>query len=396
MQKLVNITLLATAITLASCGAKSDSGSPLAEKKARLEQLKKQQSQIADEVAKLENEIAKADPSAKEEKPKLVVIDTLEAGEFTHYIDLQGKVEAVNISYVTPRGQPGQVKALYVKKGDVVHKGQLLLQLDDAIAKQTLRAAEQGLVTLQTQLDYARDLYRRQKNLWDQGIGTEVQVITNKNNVDNLESQLKATKENVKVSQEQLRFTSVYSDVDGVADEVNIRVGELFNGANQIRIVNTSDLKITTQVPENYLGRVQVGSHIKVTLPDIHKTIDAVITVAGKLIDPDTRSFYVEAKIPTDKDFHPNQVAYVKIRDYQAPNALTVPLNTVQSDEKGKYVLIAAKENNRLVAKKKVVTIGELYGDRIEIKSGLGAGDHVIVDGYQGLYENQLLTTDAK
>lgn len=386
MQRTVNIALFATVLTLAACGSKS-SGT-LEEKKAQLEQLKQQQ-------AKLEAEIAKLDTS-REEKPKLVTIDTIASGAFAHFIDLQGKVEAVNVSNVTPRSQPGQVKALFVKKGDMVHRGQTLLQLDDVIARQNLRSAEQGLGSLKAQLEYAKEVFRRRKNLLDQGIGTEVQVLSDKTNVESLESQLKSAEENVRLAQEQLKFATVQSDVDGVADEVNIRVGETFSGANQIRIVNTHDLKITTQIPENYLGRVKVGSHVKVTLPDIHKTLDAVITVAGSLIDPDSRSFYAEAKVAPDKDLHPNQVALVNIQDYSAPAAITVPLNTVQSDEKGKYVMVAAMDKNKLVARKKAVTIGELYGDRIEIKSGLQAGDHVITDGYQSLYENQLVTTDAR
>ena len=135
-----------------------------------------------------------------------------------------------------------------------------------------------------------------------------------------------------------------------------------------------------------------MGSKIKVTLPDIKKTIDATITVASNLVDANSRSFYIEAKIPTDKDFHPNQIALVNIQDYTNPKAITVPINTLQSDEKGKYVMVAVQEGSRLVAKKKVVTIGELYGDALEIQSGLAVGDVIIVEGYQGLYEGQLLT----
>jgi multidrug efflux pump subunit AcrA (membrane-fusion protein) len=118
--------------------------------------------------------------------------------------------------------------------------------------------------------------------------------------------------------------------------------------------------------------------------------------VSGKLIDPNSRSFFVEAKIPSDKDFHPNQVAMVSIQDYSAPNAVTVPLNTLQSDEKGKYVMVASLENGKLYARKRIVVPGEFYGDVQEIKSGLQAGDKVITDGYQSLYDGQMITTDQK
>ncbi len=386
MQKLIIAIHLIAAVALVSCGAKTDAGkNGLAEKKARLEALKKQQAGINDEISKLEAEIVKADPSAKEEKAKLVSLDTLAPTQFTHFIDLQGKVDAENIAYVTPRNGGGQVKAIYVKKGDYVKKGQLLLKLDDALQKRQLDQA-------QTQLAYAKDIYQRRSNLWKENIGTEVELIGAKNNVDQAQKQIDLVKE-------QISLTSVYADMDGVADDVTIRVGELFTGSPQggyIRLVNTSTLKVITQVPENYLDKVHVGDNLQVTLPDIHKTVSAKITLAGKIIDPNTRSFYVEAHLPSDRDFKPNQLALVRIQDYAAGNAIVVPVNTLQTDEKGKFVLVAVKENNRLLAKKRTVQIGQMYSDKLEIKSGLQQGDVVISDGFQSLYDGQLITTDVK
>lgn len=393
MQHIQKIMLVTALVAFAACGGKTE----LEKKKEQLAKMKAEQTSLITSIASLEAEVVKLDPSAKPPQTKLVTTSAIALENFTHFIDLQGKVEAVNISYITPKNGGGQVRALFVKKGDAVRKGQLLLQMDNTIVKQTVVAAEQGLQTLKTQLNFAKTLYQKQKNLWDQNIGTEVQLITAKNSVDNLEAQIKATEEQTKVTKEQLNFANVYSDVDGVAEDVNVRVGEMFVGVVgtivQIKIVNTSNLKITAQIPENYLNKVSVGSRLNVTLPDIHKTIEASVTVASKLIDANSRSFYIEAKIPADKDFHPNQIALVNIQDYSNAKAITVPVNTLQNDEKGKFVMVAVQDGKKLVAKKKIITIGELYGDKQEIKSGLAVGDVVIVEGYQGLYEGQLLTT---
>ncbi len=396
MKNLRNLFLIATVITVAACGSKSNPDKGLTEKKAKLEELKKQQIQINGDITKLEAEIVKTDPSAKPDNAKLVATLVISTETFTHYIDLQGKVDAINISYISPRGVGGQVRELFVKKGDNVRKGQLLLKLDDAIIKQSIVAAQQGLQTIKTQLSFAKNIYQKQQNLWAQNIGTEIQLITAKNNVETLESQLKSAEEQIKISQEQMKFTSVYSDVSGVADEVNVRVGEIFSGPGQIKVVNTEDLKLTTQIPENYANRVTVGTPIKISLPDINKTIEAKINVVGKLIDPTSRSFYVEAKIPNDKSFRPNQIALVNVLDYQTKNAVAISVNILQNDEKGRYVLVAVKENGKLIARRKPVTTGELYGNKIEIKSGLQTGDAVITDGYQSLYEGQIITTDVK
>ena len=396
MQKIFSIVALASAVILTSCGGSEGTGAAT-EQKAKLAELKKQKESIEGEISKLEATIAKLDPaSAKPENAKLVAFAAIAPETFTHYIDLQGKIESENISFVTPRGGGGQVKSVYIKRGDVVKKGQLILKLDDAIQRQSLIAAEKGLETLKTQLSFAKTLYQKQKNLWEQNIGTEVQLITAKNNVETLESQLKGSEEQVKISREQLLFSSVYSDVDGVAEDVNIRVGELFVGASQVKIVNTNNLKVTTEVPENYINRVGKGSKLRITLPDIQKTVEASVSVSGKIINPINRSFFIEAKLPNDKDFRPNQIALLQIQDYTLSNAIVVPVNTLQNDEKGKYVMVASKENGKLIARKKVVIAGEFYGDKLEIKSGLQAGDLVITDGYQSLYDGQVITTSSK
>lgn len=376
-------------LVLAACGNSSkESRSELTDKKVQLEKLKKQQDDLNKQVNTLQDEIAKLDTSeANKEKAKLVQVTTLTTGSFVHYIDLQGKIDAMNIAYVTPRGQGGIVKAIYVKQGDNVKKGQLLLRLDDGLAG---KQVEQ----LQTQLAYLKDIYQRQQNLWKQNIGTEVQLLTAKSNVDNMEHQIATAKE-------QLSYSNVYAEMSGVADMVNIKVGEMFSPASAasmgIRLVNTGDLKIVTQVPENYLDRVKKGGDLLITLPELpNDTIHTKISVTGKSIDPNSRSFYIEARIPSGKTLRPNQLALVRIKDYVSPHVITVPVNTLQTDDKGKFIMIAVKEKDKLVARKKAVTVGEFYNDRLEVKSGLNEGDAVITDGFQSLYEGQLITTEDK
>lgn len=388
MQNVLKTASVVTALVLlAACGGtttKVEKGKDkiVAEKKAQLEKMKEDQKALSDKIIALEEEIVALDPSQKKENAKLVAIAPLETGSFTHYIDLQGRIDATNIAYVAPRGQGGLVKAIYIRQGDYVKKGQLLLKLDDAMAQKQIDQ-------LNTQLAYAKDILKRQQNLWDQHIGTEVQLLSAKNNVESIEKQIATAKE-------QSSFSNVYAEMSGVAETVNIKVGEFFQGGPQIRIVNTSDLKIVAQVPENYLDRVGVGSKVMVNFPDLgNKTFTTKVSVAGRLIDPNSRSFYIEAKMPVDKSLRPNQIALVKIQDYTAKDVITIPVNTLQNDDKGKFVMVAVKESDKWIAHKKPVEIGQLYGDKVEVKSGLKAGEQIITDGFQGLYEGQPLTTSA-
>ena len=401
MKKITQITIAASMMLfIASCGNSQKDGSALInDKKAKLEKLKADRTKTDEEIQKLQAELEKLDSNtANSAKIKLVGIAAVTTQDFKHYIDLQGHVDAENISYISPRGMPGQVKALYVQQGQNVKKGQLLLKLDNAIAQQQVTAARQQLEGIKTQLGFAKNLYQRQKNLWDQGIGTEVQLITARTNVEGYENQLKSAGEQVKVAVEQLNTSNVYSDVNGVADIVAIRVGETFQGmtANgpQIKIVNTSSLKVVTNIPENYLTRLSKGSVVEISIPDANKKLTSSISLISQSIDLKSRGFIAEAKIPADPALKPNQSAIMRILDYSAPNAVVIPVNTVQSDETGKYVYVLTKQSNgKSLAKKQPVVIGEVYGNNVEIKAGLKAGDQLITEGYQNIYDGQVIST---
>jgi len=403
MKKITKISLAALVMfVIASCGnSQKDGSAAINDKKAALEKLKNSRSKTEDEIQKLQAELEKLDSNtANAVKIKLVGTTIVSTRDFKHYIDLQGHVDAENISYISPRGMPGQVKAVYVQQGQYVKKGQLLLKLDDAIVQQQVVAARQQLEGIKTQLGFAKNIYQRQKNLWDQGIGTEVQLITAKTNVESLENQLKSAGEQVQVAVEQMRTSNVYSDVNGVADMVNIRVGETFQGMTamgpQIKIVNTSNLKVVTNIPENYLTRLHKGSVVEIMIPDANKKITSSISLISQSIDPTLRGFVAEAKIPVDPALKPNQSAIMKILDYSALNAVVIPVNTVQSDETSKYVFLLTRlSNGKTVAKKQPVTIGEVYGNFVEIKSGLKAGDQLITEGYQNIYDGQMISTEG-
>jgi RND family efflux transporter MFP subunit len=381
MHKILTV-ILGSSLLLAACGSgqKTDS---LEGKKAQLTALKDQQEKLTKQISALEEEIGKSDTaSGTKEKAKLVALTTLTPTSFTHYIDLQGSVEAENSSFISPRGTGGVVREVRVKQGDHVNKGQLLLRLDDAVQRQQVANA-------QTQLAYAKDIYQRRKNLWDQKIGTEVDFINAKNQVDQAETQLK-------IAQEQLDFTNVYADINGTLNTFSIKIGESFApGSQTVQIINTDNLKAVVQVPEVYQQRIKIGTPVKITFPGLgNKEVTGVVRVSGKVIDAGNRAFQVEIHIPNDKDIRANQVAVVKLQDYTATNVLTIPVNTLQTDEKGKYVMVVAKDKGKTVAHKKSVTIGQSYSDKIEVTGGLTSGDQLITDGFQGLYEGQLITTE--
>jgi membrane fusion protein, multidrug efflux system len=376
------IWIIAGSLFLASCGSgKKETEGSLNDLNLQLEGLKKERATLDEKISTLEEQLLKLDTTAAAEAAKLVEVTPITLQDFEHFIDLQGKITTENIYYVSPRGMGGQVKAIYVKQGDRVRSGQLLLKLDDAIVRQQI-------ATLQNQLTFAKDLYTRQQNVWSQGIGTEVQVLNAKNAVDNLEKQMA-------LLNEQLAMTNVYAQVSGIAETVTIRVGEVFTGNPMagITIVNPTNLKAVVDVPENYLARIAKGTPVVIDLPDLKKSHRSVISLVSETIGQTTRSFTAEAKLPADPAVKPNQVAIVRILDHASKNAVVVPLATLQSDEKGKFVFVMEEAGGKRIARKKPVIMGELYDESVEIRSGLSKDEKLITKGFQGLYDGQLISS---
>ena len=416
MNNILKISFAAViAVLLVACGAGAkDKKCDIGDMKVKLEKLKKEKGTLDADIRKLEDQLAKADPKGAQQVQKLVSVDTLRIKDFTHFIELQGKIDAEGMAYVAPSGQGGQVKAIFVKTGQKVGKGQLILKLDDAMSRQGVVAAQQMVIAAQQQtgqikarVEQAQSIYTRYQNLWKQGIGAEIQVVNAKADFDAVSAQLRAAQAQVgsaqaqvRLAQEQANMSNVYAGISGTIDEMNVKVGEFFSpqsaampGAG-IRIVNNNNLKVVTNVPENYISRVKKGDKVEVVIKDSGKPpFQSVISVVGGSIDPTTRSFTTEAKLPSDPMLKPNQTATLKILDYEAKATVAVPVNVVQSDEKGKYVYVMEKAGDKMVARKKVVNVGEAYNGLIEIKSGLTGGELIITEGYQTVYDGQTVTT---
>lgn len=347
------------------------------DKKAELENLKKEQSKIAAKIKAIEEQLAKENPDSNR-KLRFVALDTLKNKNFEHLIEIQGKIEADQNVMLSARSA-GVVTAVLVNTGDVVKKGQVLAKLDDIIIRKSMDE-------LKSRLDFAITVYNKQKNLWDQKIGTEVQYLQAKSNKEALENSLATLNE-------QLDLTRIKSPITGTVDEVNIKLGQtLAPGQPAIRVINSSQLKAVAKVGETHLSNVKTGNTVKITFPDLKKALETKISFASKAIDPVTRTFDVEVQLQSgDKQYRPNMLAIMKIVDYQVKDVISIPVNVIQHDQGGEYVYVAENQNGKLVVKKKLITVGMISEGFAEIKSGLSPNELLITNGYQDLSEGDLV-----
>lgn len=351
-------------VLLASCGG-GGSKDPATE----LAALKDQKTKLDTRIAELEKQVSETNPAAK--RVKIVGLSEITVAPFRHYIDLQGKVDA-NESVMATAKMPGSLKRVLVNNGDNVQKGQLLAEIDDAVMVKSLAELEGQLAT-------ATDIYNRQKSLWDQKIGTEVAFIQAKNGKESLERSISTIKE-------QWGMTKIYAPQRGTVDLVMLKQGQaIAPGVPLCNILNLTNLKIKGEVTEAYAAKVRKGDQVQVFFPDLNKEITTRVTYVSKSINPMTRTFVVECALPSTKDgYSANQVAVMKIVDYQSPNAISIPVNLIQTAEDGDFVMIAEKTGEKqATAKKMSVKQGQNYNGQVEILSGLKKGDWVISTGFQ-------------
>ena len=358
--KMKHIIYLAVILTIAACGKPKD-------KKAELENLKKERNELNSKIAALEKEVGVKTVQAAAD----VAVQEIVPATFKNYLEVQGRVDAQQNVQVNPEA-PGVITAIYVASGQRVSRGQVLAQLDDKVLRQSISQ-------LQTQLELANSLYRRQKNLWDQKIGTEVQFLTAKSQKEGLERQMG-------VLRSQQSMYKMKSPIAGTVDKMDLKLGQAVSpGMAGITVVNTNNLKVEADIAESYAGRVNQGDEVEVILPDVPDSLTTKVTFASRVIDPVSRSFNVEIKLPERSVYRPNMLAVLRIVDYKVENAITIPVNAIQKSETADYVFVA--ENGK--AKRVNVRTGKVSEGKAEILVGLKAGDKVIVSGMQDLNEGE-------
>ena len=373
MRTNIHILFVAAMLVLASCGNKND----IESKKAKLEDLKKQQGELKVNIETLEKEISTAlaasgKTEADNTKYKLISVTTVTPAPFKHYIEIQGKIDSDKNVLISAKAS-GTITKIYVNKGDQVRAGSILATIEDA-------AISRGVEELETNLRLVTTIYEKQKSLWDQKIGTEIQYLQAKANKEALEKRLAQTKE-------QQDFTKIRATIDGTVDEIYPNEGEVTTmGAPAFRIINTSNLKIVADIAEAYTGRVKKGDKVILYFPDLEETRESVITNVGDIINEVNRTFKIEAKlVGNSKSLKANMIVYVKILDYVTSSSIVIPINPVQHSEEGDFVFLF--ENGK--AKKTPIKIGKTYQNSAEVVSGLKEGDKLVTLGYQDIVNGQ-------
>jgi len=381
---LSNLLMLAlvlgiTAGLLTSCGEEKAQ-----DPAGRLKELQAEQARIGAEIQKLQKELSQsgsktADNTAANTKTKVVQALTLEQSPFRTWVEVQGTVDARQSIEVTAENM-GVVRNIKVKEGQKVTKGQILAELDQTVLLQSIEE-------IKGQLDFAKQLYTKQSNLWKQNIGSEVQYLNAKNQKESLERRLSTI-------ESQLDMTRIKAPVSGTVDQVYLKLGQsTAMGMPAVRVVNFNDLRVITDLSESYVSRVREGATVDLEFKDLNLSAQGRIAYVARSISALNRTFRAEVPLNNREGlYRPNMIVGMKINDYSTNKAIKIPVNLLQNSDEGTFVMVVRGEGTSLKASRVSVTPGRSNGIETEILQGLQAGDRIITTGYNDLNDGQAIT----
>ncbi len=352
-------------------------------------QLKEVQQKIA-ELKNRESEILKQLGSTNSESAsnKLVEVQTIEYSRFTSAIGVEAILDANNSTIATAK-VPGTVTQVIGRVGQTVKKGDVLARLDNNSLIQSKRELEQ-------QFNFAKTLYEKQLRLWKKGIGTEIQYLTAKNQLESLEKSLNTLNANIDMY-------TIKSPINGTIEAADLKIGQAAApGMPYFKVVNMSKLKAVAEVSESYAGKINQGDSVEVFFPDLSTSIKSKISFASNYIDPLNRTFKVEVNLPKVNSAKPNMIAKLQIVDYEKSDAIVLPSNCIQKTERETFVMginLAEgdnPQNGTYRAVKLLINTGVSNQDKTEVISGLAEGDKVIINGFQELSEGQAITVQSQ
>ncbi|MEH6406827.1 MAG: efflux RND transporter periplasmic adaptor subunit [Leeuwenhoekiella sp.] len=383
MKKIIFLILTVFAV---SCGKKEESvdnliaDGDLAKMRSKKTELVNQQTEVKLELDKLNAAIDKKDPRTQ---AALVTTRTLTDSVFKHYIEVQGNVNTDQNIIIYPEFS-GILTRVYVKEGEHVRKGQLLAKIDD-------NGMSSQLARQEAQTTLAKTTYDRQKRLWDQKIGSEIQYLEAKTNYE----ASKAANDQLSSQVSKANITAPFS---GVVDDIIADQGQVVTqGQSQvIRLVNLDDMYVDASIPESFLGKVKQGGDVIIELASLGKELKGTIRQVGNFVNPDNRTFTIKIAIPNaDSAIKPNLIATVKINDYTVDDAITIPANAIQENAAGESIayIYEPKTDSTGVAKQVKLEKGYTYDQNVEITSGLQTGQTLILEGSRSLRDGQEVKT---
>jgi len=292
----------------------------------------------------------------------------LAPSSFTDVIEVTGTVEALDDA--TLSAQTDGPVTMLLDLGARVGAGEPVATIDAEEAEAAVEQAE-------AQFDLAQDRFERQQPLYQDSIISALEF-------EQVRSERNQARASLQQAETRLANAIVDAPFAGTVEERFLEVGEQAAPGTQVaRLVNTRRVKVTAGVPERYANDVEVGTPVQLDLRRYGAGVrTAEVTFAGSTIDPESRTFTIEATLSNEERMlKPEMSVTLRVTRTTLEEAIVLPRTAVLRDETGTNVYVVDRSDTTAVARNREIALGPEAGGRVVADSGLAAGDEVIVVG---------------
>ena len=313
---------------------------------------------------------------------KVQVAQASLVNETTEYVaTLKSRESAV----VMPEVE-GQITQIYVHSGDHVPTGTPLMQIDPRKQEATVSSQEQMRTAQEANVALAKQQFERSSGLFKAGVVSKQDLDQAKAALDTAKAQLESLDAQVKQQQVQLHYFKVVSPREGIVGDIPVRVGDRVVTSTLLTTVDQPGaLEAYVYVPVERSSRLRMGMPVEIVDATGKTLAESHITFISPQVDAGTQSILAKATISNNRErLRTSQFIRARVvwGERQAPR---VPVLSVISLGGQHFVFVAQAENGKIVARQKMLHVGEMIGNDYVVLDGINAGDKVIVSGTQFL-----------
>ncbi len=316
----------------------------------------------------------------KQEPPAIKVkVATVTAATGSTGLRYSGSIEPFRTVPLTFQNM-GTIREILVEEGDFVKKGALLARLDDENAKNMHQIAL-------SKYEQAKDAYDRLKTVYDEGSLPEIKWVE-------METNLEQAKSSLEIARNNLEKCEMYAPESGVIGRRNAQPGQSSVGVPlaPLELVKIENVYVKISVPENEIGEIESGQEAVFHVAALNgKKYEGKITSVNPVADMISRTYTAKILVENrNYELKPGMVCDVELNTGAANSSPLVTYTAVSADAEGKpYVFVVSPDKKRV--RKQNITTGDFFENKIEVTSGLNAGETIVVEGKEKLSDNSLI-----
>jgi RND family efflux transporter MFP subunit len=320
---------------------------------------------------------------------KTAIIAPVAVPESSEYL---GTLKSRHSTVLNPQVE-GQITSIFVKSGDRVKAGTALMQIDPLKQQATVGSQDAARAAQEANVHFAQIQWERAQKLFEAGVSSKQDYDQAKTNLDTAQHQLKSLEAQVQEQNVELHYYRVLAPTDGIVGDIPVRVGDRVTNATTLTTVDQpGPLEVYINIPVERSKDLRMGQKVELLDTQGNVVAESQIDFISSEVDNSTQSILAKATVKNSADtLRTSQFARVRVI-WGVRDRPIIPILAVQRINGQFFVYVVDGIGKSAVAHQKVVQLGEMTGNNYVLLGGLQAGDHVVIEGGQGLVDGAPVT----